>query len=45
VKTHLLLWWASLPEQPPEAARSRLANSEDPLFFSLVGLVDVANKA
>lgn len=44
VDTHLLLWWASMPEQLPEAARSRLASTQSPLFFSLVSLWEVAIK-
>lgn len=34
VDTHLLLGWASMPEQLPLAARSRLESMDDPLFFS-----------
>ncbi|MEB3238630.1 MAG: type II toxin-antitoxin system VapC family toxin [Cyanobacteriota bacterium] len=45
VDTHLLLWWASMPEQLPEAARNRLASTDCPLFFSLVSLWEVAIKA
>lgn len=33
--TQLLLWWASMPEQLPLPARSRLESMDDPLFFSL----------
>jgi PIN domain nuclease of toxin-antitoxin system len=42
VDTHLLLWWASMPEQLPLPARSRLESMDDPLFFSLVSLWEVA---
>ncbi|MFM7734169.1 MAG: type II toxin-antitoxin system VapC family toxin [Cyanobium sp.] len=45
VDTHLLIWWASMPEQLPEPARRRLASRERPLFFSLVSLWEVAIKA
>jgi PIN domain nuclease of toxin-antitoxin system len=45
VDTHLLLWWASMPEQLPLPARSRLESMDDPLFFSLVSLWEVAIKA
>ena len=42
---HLLLWWASMPEQLPQPARSRLVSCECRPFFSLVSLWDVAIKA
>jgi len=45
VDTHLLIWWASMPEQLPEPARRRLASRDRPLFFSLVSLWEVAIKA
>ncbi|MFM9100353.1 MAG: PIN domain nuclease, partial [Cyanobium sp.] len=45
VDTQLLLWWAAMPEQRPEPARSRLASTECPLFFSLASLWEVAIKA
>ena len=45
VDTHLLLWWASMPEQLPESARSRLDRVDQPLFFSVVSLWEVAIKA
>jgi PIN domain nuclease of toxin-antitoxin system len=45
VDTHLLLWWAVSPEQLPIAARTRLESREEPLFFSLVSLWEVAIKA
>jgi PIN domain nuclease of toxin-antitoxin system len=45
VDTHLLLWWASMPEQLPAAARSRLESFDQPLVFSVVSLWEVAIKA
>jgi len=45
VDTHLLLWWASMPEQLPAAARSRLESSDQPLVFSDVSIWEVAIKA
>jgi len=42
---HLLLWWASMPEQLPQPSRSRLASCECRPFFSLVSLWEVAIKA
>ncbi|MFM7675307.1 MAG: type II toxin-antitoxin system VapC family toxin [Synechococcus sp.] len=45
VDTHLLIWWAYMPEQLPEPARSRLASRDCQLFFSLVSLWEVAIKA
>ena len=45
VDTQLLLWWASMPEQLPLPARSRLESLDEPLFFSLVSLWEVAIKA
>ena len=45
VDTHLLLWWAFMPEQLPKAARNRLASTDCPQFFSLVSLWEVAIKA
>lgn len=45
VDTHLLLWWAALPEQLPEAARLRLESPDQRLLFSVVSLWEVAIKA
>jgi PIN domain nuclease of toxin-antitoxin system len=45
VDTHLLLWWASMPEELPEAARSRLERADQPLVFSVASLWEVAIKA
>ena len=45
VDTHLLLWWASMPEQLPEGARSRLESNDQPLIFSVASLWEVAIKA
>ena len=45
VDIHLLLWWASMPEQLPQPSRSRLASCECRPFFSLVSLWEVAIKA
>lgn len=45
VDTHLLLWWASMPEQLPAAAKTQLESYERPLVFSVVSLWVVAIKA
>ncbi|MEB3257698.1 MAG: type II toxin-antitoxin system VapC family toxin [Cyanobacteriota bacterium] len=45
VDTHLLLWWAAMPEQLPEAARSQLESTDQPLVFSVASLWEVAIKA
>jgi PIN domain nuclease of toxin-antitoxin system len=45
VDTHLLLWWAAMPEQLPEAARNRLESTDQPLVFSVASLWEVAIKA
>jgi PIN domain nuclease of toxin-antitoxin system len=45
VDTHLLLWWATLPEQLPAAARIPLQSAEPPPLFSVVSLWEVAIKA
>jgi PIN domain nuclease of toxin-antitoxin system len=45
VDTHLLLWWASMPEQLPEAARSQLESNDQPLLFSVASLWEVAIKS
>jgi PIN domain nuclease of toxin-antitoxin system len=45
VDTHLLLWWAVVPERLPAAARTRLESSDRPLLFSVVRIWDVAIKA
>ena len=45
VDTHLLLWWASMPEQLPAAARIPLESAEPPPLFSVVSLWEVAIKA
>jgi PIN domain nuclease of toxin-antitoxin system len=45
VDTHLLLWWASMPEQLPAAAKTQLESYERPLVFSVVSLWEVAIKA
>ena len=44
VDTHLLLWWASMPEQLPAAAKTQLESYERPLVFSVVSLWEVAIK-
>jgi len=43
--THLLLWWATMPEQLPAAARIPLESADPPPFFSVVSLWEVAIKA
>lgn len=45
VDTHLLLWWAALPVQLPEAARLQLERTDQRLLFSVVSLWEVAIKA
>jgi PIN domain nuclease of toxin-antitoxin system len=45
VDIHLLLWWASMPEQLPESARSRLEQADQPLFFRVASLWEGAIKA
>jgi PIN domain nuclease of toxin-antitoxin system len=45
VDTHLLLWWAVMPERLPAAARTRLESSDLPLLFSVVSIWEVAIKA
>ena len=45
VDTHLLLWWATLPEHLPAAARIPLESAEPPPRFSVVSLWEVAIKA
>jgi PIN domain nuclease of toxin-antitoxin system len=45
VDTHLLVWWASMPEQLPAAAKTQLESYERPLVFSVVSLWEVAIKA
>lgn len=45
VDTHLLLWWASMPEQLPAAARRSLESVEPSPLFSVVSLWEVAIKA
>ncbi len=45
VDTHLLLWWASMPEQLPAAARIPLESAEPAPLFSVVSLWEVAIKA
>jgi PIN domain nuclease of toxin-antitoxin system len=45
VDTHLLLWWAAMPEELPEAARSQLESADQPLVFSVASLWEVAIKA
>lgn len=45
VDTHLLLWWATTPEQLPAAARITLESAEPPPLFSVVSLWEVAIKA
>jgi PIN domain nuclease of toxin-antitoxin system len=45
VDTHLLLWWALMPEQLSEEARLRLESPDQRLFFSVVSLWEVAIKA
>jgi PIN domain nuclease of toxin-antitoxin system len=45
VDTHLLLWWAVMPERLPEAARTRIERSDQPLLFSVVSIWEVAIKA
>lgn len=45
VDTHLLLWWASMPEQLPMVARIQLESSDQPLLFSVVSLWEVAIKS
>ncbi|MFM7311704.1 MAG: type II toxin-antitoxin system VapC family toxin [Cyanobium sp.] len=45
VDPHLLLWWASMPEQRPESARSRLASTDHPVLFSLVSPWEVVIQA
>ena len=45
VDTHLLLWWAVMPERLPAAARTRLESSDRPLLFSVVSIWEVAIKA
>ena len=42
---HLLLWFASMPEQLPAAAKTQLESYERPLVFSVVSLWEVAIKA
>ena len=43
--THLLLWFASMTEQLPAAAKTQLESYERPLVFSVVSLWEVAIKA
>ena len=45
VDTHLLLWWATMPEQLPAAARIPLESAEPSPLFSVVSLWEVAIKA
>ena len=45
VDTHLLLWWATVPEQLSAAARIPLQSAEPPPLFSVVSLWEVAIKA
>jgi PIN domain nuclease of toxin-antitoxin system len=45
VDTHLLLCWAVMPERLPEAARTRIERSDQPLLFSVVSIWEVAIKA
>jgi PIN domain nuclease of toxin-antitoxin system len=45
VDTHLLLWWATMPEQLPAAARIQLEGAEPAPVFSMVSLWEVAIKA
>ena len=45
VDTHLLLWWAVMPERLTAAARTRLESSDRPLLFSVVSIWEVAIKA
>ena len=45
VDTLLLLWWATLPEQHPAAARIPLQSAEPPPLFSVMSLWEVAIKA
>jgi len=45
VDTQLLLWWATLPEQLPAAARIPLQSAKPPPLFSVVSLWEVAIKA
>ena len=44
VDTHLLLWWALMPEQLSEEARLRLESPDQRLLFSVVSLWEVAIK-
>jgi PIN domain nuclease of toxin-antitoxin system len=45
VDIHLLLWFASMPEQLPAAAKTQLESYERPLVFSVVSLWEMAIKA
>jgi PIN domain nuclease of toxin-antitoxin system len=45
VDTHLLLWWATMPEQLPASARIPLESAEPPPVFSVVSIWEVAIKA
>lgn len=42
--TQLLLWWAALPERLPSALLAGLQDAEQPAFFSVVSLWEVAIK-
>jgi PIN domain nuclease of toxin-antitoxin system len=45
VDTHLLIWWATVPEQLPAPARIPLESAEPPPVFSVVSIWEVAIKA
>jgi len=45
VDTHLLIWWATMPEQLPAPARIPLESAEPPPVFSVVSIWEVAIKA